>query len=140
MEISTEINRVFGQEMAKLFADKVDQKELESTARNVWKDMTDNGNGYYRHDSQIEKYIKEEILKRLHQKIINVLKEPVNEDALEKKAREMVEQARKIGEELIVKNMAQKMAENTLYVYGLDEVVTRKVMDALYVKNDEGLR
>ena len=39
MEISTEINKIFGEEMAKIFANRISDEELEETARKIWDDM-----------------------------------------------------------------------------------------------------
>ena len=36
MELSAEINRVFGQEMAKIFAGSIDENEIKTLAKNEW--------------------------------------------------------------------------------------------------------
>ena len=41
MEINTEINKIFGEEMGKLFAAKISDEELEQTAERVWKKMNE---------------------------------------------------------------------------------------------------
>lgn len=39
MEINAEINKVFGAEMAKLFAAQISEEEMLQTAKKVWADM-----------------------------------------------------------------------------------------------------
>ena len=104
MEINAEMNKVFGQEMAKLFAATINEEELVQKAQQVWNNMNNSGWSYNsRTDSEIEKYIKDQILNRLYEKITTILKEPINEEALEKKAREMVDKARRAEKKQLYK-------------------------------------
>lgn len=137
MEINTEMNKVFGQEMAKLFAATIDEKELTQKAQQIWTDMNKSEWSYNsKKDSEIEKYIKNQILDRLYEKIAIILKEPINEEILEKKAREMIDKARHAGEEAIVRDLAKHMANNALSVYGRDEDIIRTVLSELNLKQE----
>lgn len=137
MEISAEINKIFGEEMAKLFASKISDEELMSTAQKVWNNLLKVDDNIYsvgaRREPEIERLVKEQILKRLYSKIKDILAEPVSEELLEKKAREMVESARRIGEETIIKDMANNMVKNTLSVYGRDEKIADEVFRRLNI-------
>ena len=75
-----------------------------------------------RRDSDIERYVKEIIKDRLYEKIKAILAEPVNEELLEKHAREMVAKAREAGEEIIIRDMARNYASNILSIYNRNEV------------------
>ena len=138
MEISAEINKTFGEEMAKLFAAKISDEELMATAQKVWNNLLKVDNNVYsvcgRREPEIEKLIKEQILKRLYIKIENILAEPESEELLEQKAREMVESARRIGEEAIIRDMATSMARNTLSVYGREEKIANEVLERLNIR------
>lgn len=137
MDISAEINKTFGEEMAKLFVAKISDEELMATAQKVWNNLRKVDNNIYsvggRREPEIERLIKEQILKRLYGKIEDILAEPVSEELLEKKAREMVESARKIGEEAIIKDIANNMVKNTLSVYGRDEKIAEEVFRRLNI-------
>lgn len=142
MEISTEINKIFGEEMAKIFANKISDEEFEETARKIWDDMNlekRNWSGS-REEPEIKRLVKEVIVKRLYEKIEEILREPINDELLEIKARSMVEMARKIGEEAIIRDMANNLAKNVLSVYSRDEKIVQKVLDELNVRNDNGWR
>ncbi len=138
MEINTEMNKIFGQEMAKLFAATIDEKEMMQKAQQVWNNMNKTEWSYNsRTDSAIEKYIKDQILNRLYEKIEAILKEPINEEALEKKAREMVDKARRAGEEAIIRDMAHNMANNVLSVYSRDERIVQEVLAEMRLRSEK---
>ena len=138
MEINTEMNKVFGQEMAKLFAATINEEELIQKAQQIWINMNKSEWSYNsRTDSEIEKYIKDQILNRLYEKIEIILKEPINEEALEKKAREMVDKARRVGEEAIIRDMARHMADNVLSVYNRDERIVQGVLGEMRLQQEK---
>jgi len=138
MEINTEMNKVFGQEMAKLFAATINEEELTQKAQEIWNKMNKSEWSYNsKTDSEIEKYIKNQILNRLYEKITIILKEPINEEALEKKAREMVDKARRAGEEAIVRDMAKHMADNVLSVYNRDERIIQNVLSEMNLRQEK---
>lgn len=113
MEVSTEINKVFGQEMAKLFAATVSEDEMMAKARGIWKDMNASTNSWgYKRDSELESYIKKEFLKEIQDRVKEILAEPRSKEEVEKRAREIVAESRRIGEEAIIKAMAERMLDN----------------------------
>ena len=142
MEISTEINKIFGEEMAKIFANKISDEELEETARKIWDDMNLEKRTWTgaREEPEIKRLVKEAIVKLLYEKIEAILKEPINAEMLEIKARSMVEMARKIGEEAIIRDMANNLAKNVLSVYNRDEKIVQDVIAELNVRNQNEWR
>lgn len=137
MEINAEMNKIFGQEMAKLFAATISEDELKLRTQQVWKEMIKKDSYPYNSNSEIEKYIKDQILARLYEKINELLKEPINEEALEKKAREMVDKARRAGEEAIIKDMAKHMADNMLSIYGRDDDIMARVLAEMNLRQEK---
>lgn len=135
MEINTEINKVFGEEMAKLFVAKISDERLSVAAEKAWDELNKKEWDYGKSkDSVIEKKIKETILKRIYEKVNAILDEPIAEETLEKKAREMVDAARKAGEEAIIRDMAKNMANNVLSIYGREENIVYQVMNQLHLE------
>ena len=131
------MNKVFGQEMAKLFAATINEEELTQKAQQVWINMNKSEWSYNsRTNSEIENYIKEQILNRLYEKIAAILKEPINEETLEKKAREMVDKARRVGEEAIIRDMAHHMADNVLSAYSRDERIVQGVLSEMRLQQE----
>lgn len=141
MELNAEINKVFGQEMAKIFASTITEEEMEKEARWVWRELTSNKDKWgYGKDSELQRFIKQEFLSRTIEEVKKILAEPQNEEEVKKRAREMVAQARKIGEEAIISAMANKMVENTLSAYNTNEVFVRQVMEAMRLKDTDNFR
>ena len=137
MEINTEMNKVFGHEMAKLFAATIDEEELKAQAQKAWDDLNKSAWTYgSRQKSEIQQYIQEQILNRLYNKIQEILEEPINEEILEAKAHEMVEKARKAGEEAIIKDMAYHMTENMLSIYSRNESIVQEVLARLNLQKE----
>lgn len=135
MELNAEINKVFGEEMAKLFAAKISDDRLSVAAEKAWDELNKKEWDYGKSkDSVIEKKIKETILNRIYEKVNAILDEPIAEETLEKKAREMVDAARKAGEEAIIRDMAKNMANNALSIYGRDENIVYQVMNQLHLE------
>lgn len=137
MEINTEMNKIFGKEMAKLFAETIPEEDLQKAASAAWVSLNSKSGWGYSQSSEIERLIREQILERLHSKIEAILTEPVADDILEKKARELVEKARKVGEEAIIKDIANHMVEATLSVYGRNSDIVAEVLNELYIRNNQ---
>jgi len=137
MEINAEVNKIFGQEMAKLFAATIDEEELKQKAQQVWLNLNKSEWSYNsKTNSEIETYIRQQILNRLYEKIEEILKEPINEETLKQKAREMVDKARRAGEEAIVRDMAQRMVDNVLSIYGRNEQIVREVLSQMNLQKE----
>lgn len=135
MELNAEINKVFGQEMAKLFAASISQEEMEEKAQKIWRDLNATNNGWGKTiNSELEDYIKKEFLNEVHEEIKKILAEPNNKEELEKRAREMVAEARRIGEEAIVKSMAEHLVSNTLSVYNIHDKFVSDVMEVMHLQ------
>lgn len=140
MELNTEINKVFGTEMARIFASTISEDEIKAKAETVWQEMNRQNTDQWgkRKNADIERYIRDVILQKLHDKIVEILAEPVNEEKLEAKAREMVQEARKIGEKLIIKQLADNIAEHQYHSYHLmSENITMNIMNQLNAEKNK---
>ena len=109
MEISAEINEIFGQEMAKLFAAQVSDTELENTARACWREITQD-NRYYNESSDLNKAIRQIYLKRIEEAANKILDSEEGQKDTEAQAREIVEQIRQKAKEKIVEGVSDRVA------------------------------
>lgn len=136
MELNTEINKVFGTEMAKLFASTISEEEILKHAQSAWDKIAKVQVDSYgrRKNPEIENYIRNEFVAALHNKVLEILKEPENEEVIEQHARELVNKAKQIADEAIVKAVAEGITTRTLSVYNTHE---KFVMDVLTVLNTE---
>ena len=141
MEFNAEINKVFGQEMAKLFAATISQEELMAQAQKVWTELNKNKDNWSRRiDSELESYIKKEFLSELHDEVRKILAEPSNKEALQKRAREMVEEARRIGERAIIMAIAQNMVDTVLSEHNTRQGFVSDAMRELHVADSGEVR
>lgn len=137
MEINTEINKVFGHEMAKIFASTISEEEMMAQAKRIWSELITSPNSWgSRQDSELDRYIKNEFLKDIQNRVKEIMAEPRNAEEVEKRAREIVEEARRVGEEAIITTMAEQMVKNTLYAYNVDDVLYEKVMRIAHVEKN----
>lgn len=135
MELNAEINKVFGQEMAKLFAASISKEEMEAKAQKIWRELNATNHGWGKTtDSDLEEYVRKQFLNTIHDEVKKILAEPENKEALEKRAREMVAEARRIGEEAIVKSMAERLVSNALSAYNVHDKFVCDVMEAIHLQ------
>lgn len=122
MEITTEIMKTFGQEMAKLFSGKITEEELENQAAEVWTELTEHSYRYgERQKSQLEKLIEEEITNKVIEKVREMLKAPRCEEMVKKEAEEIVLGAREKAAEMLTERLAQGIAEAPFLNYNIIE-------------------
>ena len=140
MELNTEINKVFGTEMAKMFASTITEEEMMKETKTIWDRMTHTevDNWGRRQAPELEEYIRKEFHAALHQRVLDILKEPEADEVIERHARELVEKARKIADEAIVKDIAKSITARTLSVYGNHEQFVNDVLQVLNVEKERG--
>ena len=70
MELNTEINRVFGEEMAKVFSKSISEEEIMKAAMEAWKQLNYRESSYWNtKESQIDKLVKSVCLDRLKEEV-----------------------------------------------------------------------
>lgn len=139
MEINTEINKVFGMEMAKIFASSISEEEINNTAKKVWGQLSSHVSEYGRmKNSDIENYIRNVLLEKLHEKILMILQEPKNDEAIEEEARELVRKAKEVAEKAIVRSIADGITSRTLSAWNTHDKFVDDVLRVLYVEKQNG--
>lgn len=129
MEINTEINKVFGTEMAKLFAAQISQEELEAKAREVWKTINYKDTSYWSSSkqSELEKEIRNEYLKRVRAAADAILESEEGQVNIQDAAQELVKKIREKTEEEIVSRAANMIAS----MYCGDNIGKRNIQDVI---------
>lgn len=112
MEINTEINKIFGQEMAKLFADSIDETELKKRANDAWKEINrTTDNWWNRKDSDIETMIKNELLSRVKDEVNAILATEEVQIDIRNRAQEIINKVRERTEESIIERTSKMLAD-----------------------------
>lgn len=103
MEINTEINKIFGEEMAKLFADQISEEELRQEALNSYNLLRKRDTSYYSsHDSEFDKFLKNAILARFEEEVKKLLETEQVQIDIQEDAKKLVEEIRESARNKIV--------------------------------------
>ena len=106
MEINAEINRVFGQEMAKLFASTITEEEMMDKAKVIWNEL--NRSSYYNNDTEITKLTWQAFKDALRKKVEEITSTDEFKEQISAMAKDIVD-------EIIVetrKKMIQSASDN----------------------------
>lgn len=115
MELNAEINRVVGEQMAVLLADKISEEEMEKTARACWNVITKRPYSYGREEeSQLDKLIKKHITEKILEEIDKILSEPQPKEAIHEEAALIVKEARERAHLVLVNAISENICRNTL--------------------------
>lgn len=115
MELNAEINRVVGEQMAVLLADKISEEEMEQAARACWNVITKRPYSYGREEeSQLDKLIKKHIIEKVLEEIDNILSEPQPKEAIHAEAALIVKEARERAHLVLVNTISENICRITL--------------------------
>lgn len=131
MELNAEINKVFGEEMAKLFAAKFSEEEMERYANVAWKTLADRGNSYWNKESEIDKAVKRAMLDKMQEKIKEVTGTEEFQNNMSALAKTIVDEIIDETHKKIVESVSTQLAMlSTGYGgYGLTSYIEQVVMD-----------
>lgn len=111
MEISTEINKVFGQEMAKLFATQISEEEMLETAKSVWTDMqSESGPSWDRTSPESTKVIKVALKEKLSEQVQALTETNEFKDECRTLAEQMVNEIREETHRKVVEEVSSRLA------------------------------
>ena len=133
MELNAEINKVFGQEMAKLFAAKFSEEEMERYANVAWKSLINRGSGYWSNESEIDKAVKCEMLDAMQEKIKEITGTEEFQNNMSKLAKTIVNEIIDKTHEKMVESVSNQLAAmSTGYGgVGLNGLIERTVMEMM---------
>lgn len=131
MELNAEINKVFGEEMAKLFAAKFSEEEMERYANNAWKTLANRGNSYWNNESEIDKAVKRAMLDKMQEKIKEVTGTEEFQNNMSALAKTIVDEIIDETHKKMVESVSTQLAMlSTGYGgYGLASYIEQVVMD-----------
>lgn len=107
MEINAEINRVFGKEMANIFASTITEEEMMRTAIMIWDEMN-TPKGLYNNNSDFKEHVKQVFKNNLSKKIEEITSTDEFKEQISAMAKDIVD-------EIIVetrKKMIQSVSDN----------------------------
>lgn len=134
MELNTEINKVFGKEMAKLFAASISEEDMMSAAKEAWKELNHRESSYWNcKDSEVDKLIKSECLNRLKEAIQKITSTEEFQKQMSSLAKQIVEEIIDETHKKMVDEVSNRLASlSTGYNgIGLDSIIARVVHDMM---------
>lgn len=136
MELTAEINKVFGEEMAKLISAKITDDELLSLAKEAWKNIRygkENPYGIYSSTPEITKMVQKELLNRLTVEVNSILDSENGQTEIKKDAEEIVQNIRERAKEKMIEGVSDRIAQMTTgYAgFGMRNMVAEIVDDMI---------
>ena len=130
MELNAEINKVFGEEMAKLFAAKFSEEEMERYANVAWKSLIQKSNTYWGNESEIDKAVKRAMLDKMQEKIKEVTGTEEFQNNMSALAKTIVDEIIDETHKKMVESVSTQLAMlSTGYSgYGLNSLIEETVM------------
>lgn len=115
MEINTEINRIFGEEIAKIYANSIDEEDLKQTAQQMFDKLKEPNRDRWSNDnrSELEKLVSNYIQGKILEEVRNIMDQPEEGEELRKHAEDLVQRIKELSDKLIVDVMAQNIVERT---------------------------
>ena len=141
MEINTEINKIFGEEMAKLFAKSLSEEELLSKANEVWKKLNykESSSWYSNSESKIDKMIKEKMLECLTEKVKEITSSDEFKEEMQSIAQTMVKEITEETHKKIVNEVSDRMmmlsvghCDGSTFSYGMHSFISDVVNSMIH--------
>lgn len=134
MELNTEINRVFGEEMAKVFSKSISQEEIMNAAKEAWKQLNYRESSYWNtKDSQIDKLIKSVCLERLKEEVEKITSTDEFKAQMAVLAKQIVDEIIEETHKKTVEEISNRLAAlSTGYGgYSLKSMIEQTVVDMM---------
>lgn len=126
MEINAEINKVFGEQMASLFAANISEEELKARSEEAWLLITKRPYRYGECEkSMLDKLLQEEIVKRVMIKVDEILKEPDTDEKIQEEALRIATEAKKKSEEMMINTIATNIHDRMFSNYSDSYLIAR---------------
>ena len=134
MELNTEINRVFGEEMAKVFSKSISQEEIMNAAKEAWKQLNYRESSYWNtKESQIDKLVKSVCLDRLKEEVEKITSTDEFKLQMAVLAKQIVDEIIEETHKKTVEEVSNRLAAlSTGYGgYTLKDMIAQTVMDMM---------
>lgn len=134
MELNTEINRVFGEEMAKVFSKSISEEEIMKAAREAWKQLNHRESSYWNTtESQIDKLIKTMCLERLKEEVEKITSTDEFKAQMAVLAKQIVDEIIEETHKKTVEEVSNRLAAlSTGYGgFGLRSMIEQTVVDMM---------
>lgn len=139
MELTTEITKVFGEEMAKIFSNSLSEEELQKTAKEAWIKVNEHPWRYGEHqDSELDSALKGQIFKKIFELVNEELKtNPITMEEGKEIAKRVIDNAKIAAEKALTDHVAMQMIRTSMYYNSDLEEQFMKTMNAMRIHERE---
>lgn len=132
MEISANIEKVFGKELARLYSEQISEEELKETASRLYASVSKRAYVYGSYNkSPLEEAINKVFIEKLAEIVIELLSTPKSKEMLRNEAETIIEEARKVAHEKLVEKISNGFCNNALYSNDL-QLISGSIKQAIY--------
>ena len=134
MEFNAEINKVFGTEMAKLFAATISEEDMLKLAKEVWNQMTHRAYRYCEyHPSEVDKLVKQVLRERMVEEVGKLMETEAFKQSVAKAAEEIVAEIQEETHKKVVEEVSSRLCGMSVggYGYGLKDMIEQTVMEMM---------
>lgn len=134
MEFNAEINKVFGTEMAKLFAATISEEDMLKLAKEVWNQMTHREYRYCEHQpSEVDKFVKQILRERMVEEVGKLMETEAFKQSVVKAAEEIVAEIQEETHKKIVEEVSSRLCGMSVggYGCGLKGMIEETVMEMM---------
>ena len=133
MELTTEINKIFGQEMAKLYAEKIREEDLVQKAIDIWHELNKTQNEWGdRRKSKFEIELEGLVMARFGEACKKILDTEEVKADIERQSKDIIAKIREETERKIIDRTSDVLARmygGNEFGYGLKGAIQETVME-----------
>ena len=116
MEISANIEKVFGEELAKLYSEQISEEELKEAAQKAYDSISKHPYNYGSYSkSKLEEAIEKVFVGKVSEAFVEMLSTPESKEDLRKEAELIIKEAKKVAHEKLVEKISDGLCASASY-------------------------
>ena len=133
MELNAEINKVFGQEMAKLFAAQIDEEQMKKEALNAWHQLREEKWNYGTYGSEFKSFVACALKDEMQKEIEAITNSEQFKTECRELAKQMVEEIREQTYIKVVNEVSDRLAACSVgwNGLGLKSMIEQTIMEMM---------
>ena len=131
MDILAGIDKVFGQEMAKLYSEQIPEEAMRRKANDIWDELNRKSSSWS--NSKFENEVERQLISRLGDAVQEILNSEETTAQIDLKAREIVDKIRQRAEEKMIESASDTIAAMFCNQrgFGLGHIITGIVQQSM---------
>lgn len=116
MDISANIEKVFGEELAKLYSEQIGEEELKEAAQKAYDSISKHPYNYGNYNkSPLEEAIEKVFIKKVSEAFTEILSTQQSKEDIRQEAELIIEEAKKVAHEKLVERISDGICNGASY-------------------------